>query len=137
MGRQGAFGGKVKIKISSAMTAIAHVEDFDYPELEKKLAEATAHDSPGGYAEHIATGERSVGEATLEITWDKSAATHAAIITAFNSSDPVDMSFEDPSGTEIMAVSAHIHKLGRIVKRGEAYKCKVGVQPTGQPTFTP
>lgn len=136
MSRQGGFGVVCKISVSNSLTAIANVEDVNFPEFEKFLAEITNHASTGGYAEHIATGVRSVNEFTMTLTWDTAEATHAAIVAAFDSNDPVNMSIEDPDGVEVISFSAHIKKLGRMSKQRERYGCTVTVQPTGAPSIT-
>jgi len=132
MTRQGGYGSV--LKIGSPLTAIAHIEDYEFPEFEKILAEITAHDSPGGYAEHISTGKRKLNEFTCTLTWDKDQATHSTIIAAFNSDDAVPMSAEDPDGEEVIGFMAHVFKLGRIAEQEEGYKCEVSLQPTGIPT---
>lgn len=49
----------------------------------KFIAEATGHDSDGGYYEAVATGRRiETMQATL--FWDSSAATHAAVLPALS-----------------------------------------------------
>ena len=136
MAKQGGFGVVCKITISNTLTAIANVEDVDFPEFEKFLAEVTNHGSTGGYAEHIATGVRAVNEFSMTLTWDTSDSTHAAIVTAFDSDEPVNMSIEDPAGVEVIAFAAHVRKLGRISKQRERYGCVVTIQPTGQPSIT-
>lgn len=137
MGTQGGFGLVVKISIAAVMTVVAHVLDGELPEFEKILKEVTGHDATGGYAEFIATGKRKLNAFNLTLLWDKAQATHAAMITAFNSEDPVNMSVQDPDGAEVIAFSAHIQKLGRISTQEDGYQCKVAIQPTGQPTITP
>jgi predicted secreted protein len=134
-GIQGAYGTLVKIKVTSTLTTMAHLMEVEFPEFEKLLAEVTAHDSPGGYAEHIATGKRKINGFVVKLLWDISSATHAAIQAAFNSDLPVDMSVQDPDGTEVISFSAHVYKLGRVTPQDEGYTCDVSIQPTGQPTF--
>jgi predicted secreted protein len=134
-GIQGGYGTIVKIKITSTLTAIAHALDVEFPEFEKVLADVTAHDSPGGYQEWIATGKRKLGAMKMKLLWDVSEATHAAITAAFNSDLPVEMSVQDPDGDEVITFNAHIQKLGRVAKQEEGYTCDVTIQPTGIPTI--
>lgn len=136
MGTQGGFGLKVKITVSTVLTAIAHITDAEFPEFEKILKEVTGHDATGGYAEFIATGKRKVNSFPVTLAWDSSASTHAAILAAFDSNDAVAMSIEDPAGDEVISFNAHIQKVGRISDQEDGYKCKVTIQPTGQPTIT-
>lgn len=133
--RQGGFGAVLKIKISSVLTAVTHVVDFEFPEFEKILAEITAHDSPGGYAEFISTNKRKMNEFKCKLTWDISQTTHAAVLAAFDSDDTVDMSVEDPDGDEVISFAAHIFKIGRLAEQEEGYSCEVSIQPTGIPVI--
>lgn len=129
---QGAFGAQLKI----AGTAIVHVEEMEFPEFEKIVADVTAHDSTGGYAEYIATGKRQLNSFKVTLGWDSAAATHAAIKSAFASDSASTIVASDPDGVENISFSAHITKLGRIAKQEEGYKCDVEIQPTGVPTIT-
>lgn len=137
MAKHPGYGVIVKISVSSTLTAIAQVKDFKYPDMKKKLADVTTHDSSGGWQEWLDTGKKEWGKAKMVLEWDKSAATHAAITTAFNSASPVNMSFSDKDGSEIIAVPAHIETLGRTSEQEGAYTCEVEIQPTGAPTITP
>lgn len=129
MTRQGGFGAQLTIGGS----AIAHIVDFEFPEFEKILAEITAHDSPGGYAEHISTRKRKMNSFTCRLTWDINQATHAAIVAAFDSDDTVDMVASDPDGDEEISFAAHVFRLGRIAEQEEGYACDIEIQPTGIP----
>lgn len=135
MTRQGGFGTKVKIDISSTLTAIVYAQEINFPEFEKILADITGHDAPGGYEEIIATGKRKMNEFELKLTWDVSQATHAAVLAAFDSDDTVQMSVEDPDSDEVIVFQAHVSKLGRVAEQEEGYVCDVTIKPTGQPTF--
>jgi hypothetical protein len=132
--RQGGYGAILKIT-TSGLTAVTHVVDFEFPEFEKILAEITAHDSPGGYAEHISTGKRKVNSFTCRLTWDITETTHAAIVAAFDSDNTTAMSVEDPDHREVIAFNGHVSKLGRIAEQEEGYSCDVEIQPTGNPTI--
>jgi predicted secreted protein len=132
---QGGYGAILKIAVSNTLTAMTHVMEFEFPEFEKILAEVTAHDSAGGYAEFIATGKRKMNEFACTLLWDAQASTHAAVLAAFDSDLPVDMSVEDADNVEVIQFQAHISKMGRIAEQEEGYKCEVSIQPTGEPTF--
>ena len=135
MGTQGGFGVEIKIAVGGTLTAVAHVLETDYPEFEKILYERTGHDSPGGYAEHGASGKRKISDFKCKLEWDVEEATHAAMLAAFDSDDPVGMSIADPDGTEVISFDAHVYKVGRIAAQEEGYSCEVTIQPTGQPTI--
>lgn len=133
----GGFGLTVKIDISSTLTAIVSLLEGEIPEFEKFIAEMTPHNAPGGYAKYVATGKRKLNEFKITLGWDKDEATHAAVCTAFDSDDPVNMSVIAPDGEdEIIAFGAHIQKIGRIADQEDGYKCEVNIQPTGAPTIT-
>ena len=136
MAEQGGFGVIVKIDVSATLTAVAGLLDVDFPEFEKYVADMTDHSAPGGYTEYISTGVREVKEFSMTLAWDSSSATHTAIIAAFDSDSTVNMSIEDPAGSEVIAFAAHIRKLGRIAKQRDGYKCTVTVQPSGVPSIT-
>lgn len=130
--RQGGFGAVLKIDVSG-LIAVTHVMDFEFPEFEKILAEITAHDSPGGYAEFISTGKRKMNAFTCKLVWDIAETTHAAMVAAFDSDAAVNMSVEDPNSYEVITFDAQISKLGRIAEQEEGYACEVEIQPTGIP----
>jgi hypothetical protein len=136
MSMQGGMGVPLKIDVTATLTTIVNLLDVDDLEFEKFLAEMTGHDAAGGYAEHVDTGKRKINPLVATIGWDDSEATHTAVIAAFNSTSPVDMSIEDPGGTEIIAFSAHLQKMARVYKQEDGYKAKVTIQPTGAPTIT-
>lgn len=135
MAKSGGYGVTVKIEISSVLTAIADVADVEFPEFEKYLADSTSHGSTGGYVEYISSGVRECKEFKMTLTWDKTANTHAALVTGFNSDSTVNMSIMDPKGQETISFAAHIRKLGRVAKIKAKYECTVTIQPSGQPTI--
>jgi predicted secreted protein len=135
MARQGGYGAVMKIDVTAVLTAVVHVVDFEFPELEKVLADVTAHDSPGGYSEFIASGKRTMNEFTVKVVWDRSEATHNAIQAAFDSDLPVGMSVQDPDGSEVIEFEAHVKKVGRIAEQEEGFMCEIAIQPTGLPTI--
>jgi hypothetical protein len=136
MGTQGGFGVKVQITVGSVLTAIAHILEMDYPEFEKVLYDRTAHDSPEGYAEFGDSGKRKVSDFKVTLEWDMTESTHAAILAAFDSADPVSMAVKDPEATETISGNAYIQKVGRIAKQEEGYQCEVTIQPTGKWSIT-
>jgi predicted secreted protein len=136
MTTQGGYGLVIKLEIAASLTAIAHVLEADFPEFEKLLAEVTAHDSPSGYAEYISTGKRKLGEFTMTLLWDADAATHAAIVAAFNSDATINMSVQDPDGVEVISFAAHVTKVGRQAEQEEGYQAEITIQPTGVPTIS-
>lgn len=135
MARQGGFGVVVKINTGS-LTTIANVLDAEFPNQKQTLAEATAHDSPSGYREWMATGLRELEAFSMTLAWDDTESTHAQIMTSFAADTSVGMSIEDPGGQEVIAFDAFIEIVGRVTKMEEVYQAEVQVQPTGAPTIT-
>ena len=131
MGRQGAFGSEIRIEVSSVLTAVAYAQEINFPELEKVLAEITAHDSPGGWDEQIDTGKRKSGEFTLKLTWDPDEETHAAILAAFDATGSLRTVLTPPDKAEYLGFEAFVQKVGRIVEQEEGYACEVTFKPTG------
>jgi hypothetical protein len=131
MSTEGGFGVKIMIAVGTTMTAIAHVTEMTYPEFEKFLYERTAHDSPGRFAEHGDSGKRKVNPFTCKLEWDKEEATHAAILAAFDSPEPVEISIEDPDSSDVITGHVQIQKVGREAKQESGYFCTVTLQPTG------
>src|SRR3990172_4189479 len=120
MATQGGFGAVLKIADNSGvLIAVTKVIDFEFPEFEKIVADVTSHDSPGGYAEHISTGKRMMNEFSCTLLWDRNQDTHHKIVAAFDSDASVNMSAEDPDGTEVIAFAAHIRTLGRVAEQEE------------------
>jgi hypothetical protein len=133
---QGGFGVVLKIDVGTVLTVLTKVVDTTFPEFEKILAESTAHDSAGGYAEHVATGKRRLNEFVCTLTWDTSEATHAAVVTAFDSDAAVSFSINDPDAEETIAFEGHIRAMTRISEQEDVYQAEVAIQPTGEPTIT-
>lgn len=132
---QGGFGVILKIDVGTVLTAVTKVLDVGFPEFEKILAESTGHDSAGGYAEHVATGKRRLNEFTCTLAWDTAEATHAAVVTAFDSDAAVSFSVADPDSDETISFEGHIRTVGRVAEQEDVYKAEVAIQPTGQPTI--
>jgi hypothetical protein len=132
---QGGFGVILSIDVGTVLTAVTKVMDVGFPEFEKILAESTAHDSAGGYYEAVATGKRKLNEFTCTLTWDTAQATHAAVVTAFDSDAAVSFSIQDPDGDETISFEGHIRTVGRIAEQEDVYKAEVAIAPTGQPTI--
>jgi hypothetical protein len=133
---QGGFGVELKISINSNMTVIVGVQEPAFPEFEKFLAENTGHDADEGYATFVDSGKRKLNPFPLKIGWDKNETTHAALVTAFGSTDPVDMSVSDPDGKETIAFSAFVQKIGRVTESAGQYFANITIQPTGKATIS-
>jgi predicted secreted protein len=134
MATSGGFGLQVRIDVSSTQTAIANLMEGEIPEFEKFIVESTSHGAASGYATYQATGKRKLNEFKVKLGWDKTTATHTAVIAAFNSNSPVSMSVLAPDSSETISFSAHVTKLGRMAEQEDMYTCEVTIQPTGAPT---
>lgn len=135
MAEQGGFGCVLKINTGSLATVV-DVLEIEFPSQEKVLAESTAHDSTSGYAEWIATGKRILGEFTVTVGWDDTAATHAAFLTNLAAEASVGFSIQDPDGQEIIAFSGHVRVIQRVAEMDGVYSAELTIQPTGAPTIT-
>lgn len=127
--RQGGYGSTMTI----GGAAMVHIQDFEFPEFEKVLAEITAHDSPGGYAEHIDTGKRRLNSFSITVTWDRTEASHDAVQDAFDATEPVELVIADPTGIEEISFDAHISQIGRTSEQEEGFQAEIEIQPTGIP----
>ena len=133
---QGGLGVKLKITVSAALTAVANVEEVEFPELEKIMADITAHDSGGGWDETIPSGRFNSSEFEATLTWNADDSSHAAITAAFGSTVSMPMSIEDPAGVEVLAFNGFVTKMGRVAELDEAYRCKVTFKATGPINIT-
>ena len=120
------------------LTAVTNILDGDFPKQSKTLAEMTPHPTTGNTvtAQFVDTGYRVNQSFNLELGWDVDEATHAAIQAAYESTDPVNCSVEDPGGKEVMAGQAFIEEVERASKMKDGYKGTVKVTPTGDWTIT-
>ena len=132
MAGQGGFGLTLQLN----GTAIVGVENVDEVNFSKFIDEATAHDSPGGYYEAVATGKRRIDPFDAALIWDVAEATHAAVLTAFESDDPQLFDFADPDGAENLQFNAHLERIGRISQQESTYRANVTIHPTGTATIT-
>lgn len=135
---EGGMGLQVKITVGTTLTAIAEIQEgSEMPKMKKFIAEATPHNSTGGWAKRVATGKRSLESFKVVLAWDSDDTTHAAIQTAFDSDSAVNMSVISPDGTdENIAFSAHIEEIARMPGQEDVYKAEVMITPTGKPTIT-
>jgi len=135
-GTVGGFGVIVKIDIASTLTAITYLLEGEIPKQKKFIAEATPQNATGGYAVRVASGKRSLESFKVTLGWDSDEATHAAVLTAFDSDAPVNMSVISPGTDETVAFSAFIEEVARIPDPEGAYKAEVMITPTGAPTIS-
>ena len=135
---QGCFGFTIKLHIGTATpwTTIGSVIDGDFPEQEKLVAESTGHDAASGYATYVATGKKQLNPFKLTLAWDQDDTSHAALVTAFDADPSIALQVQDPDGDEVIALSVHVTKLGRVSKQDGIVTCDVTFQPTGAPTIT-
>lgn len=128
---QGGYGATLRL----GEDLVAKIQDYEFPEFEKLVADVTTHDSPDGYAEYIATGKRQLNEFTVTLLWD--AAIHEDIQAAFDSDEAVNFIASDPDGNEAISFSGHVTKIGRVAEQDDGLKAEITIQPSGPPTFSP
>lgn len=134
---QGGFGVVAQIEVTATLTTVVNLLDIDFPKFKKFIAEATGHDSAGGYYEAIATGKRRVETFKVTLGWDVSNATHAELLAAFADEAPRNWTIADPDGDETIAIAVHVEEIQRMSKQEDGYKAEVLLHPTGAPTITP
>jgi len=128
---QGGYG----LTLTLNGTSIVQVEDVDELMFSKFIAEATGHDSDGGYYEAVATGKRRIQPFGVSLFWDQNEATHAAVISAFDSDTASEFSWADPDGDETITFKAHVEQIGRVSAQEDAYRANVQIHPTGTATI--
>ena len=132
MAGQGGYG----LTLTLNGTTVVGVQDTDFPRFMKFIAESTAHDSPGGYYEAVATGKRRIEAFSTTLIWDANEATHGAVITAFDSDDAQQLSIADPDGDETIEFNAHIEGINRISPQEDVFTAEVDILPTGTATIS-
>lgn len=129
---QGGFG----VPMTIDGTALVQILDVDFPAFSKVIAEATGHDSAGGYYEAVASGKRRIEPLTLTLAWDAQAATHGQVLGAFNADTPSQFTISDPDGDESIEFLAHVERLGRMSQQEDIVKAEVALHPTGTATIS-
>jgi len=138
MTAQGGYGVKLKITISSVLTAIVGIQDPTFPNFKKFLGDATSHPTSGatGWVERVDSGLREGEPFECTLLWDSTDSTHAAVVAAFTATDPVEMSIEDPAGNETITFDAFIESIGRMTNTQGEYSARVRISPTGELVIT-
>lgn len=136
MSVSGGFGAIFQITVASALTTVPNVEDVGFPTTENELDEITAHDSPGGYEEFVATGIKRSGEFKVTLTWDVAEATHAELVALQGSGAENAMTLATPGGTETMSFNGIVRNIERQSPIGGALRADVTVKVNGQITIT-
>ena len=131
-GTIGGFGLVVKINT----VAITYLIDGEIPKFKKFIAEATPQNATGGWAKRVATGKRSLESFKVTLGWDKSEATHAAVVTSFDAETAATIAVLSPGSDETITFSAYIEEISRIADDEDYYKAEVMITPTGVPTIT-
>lgn len=135
MAIQGGMGVALKINTGS-LTTIANMEDVDDWVFDRILAEVSAHDSSGGWAEFVPSGKRMMPAFSCTLTFDDADATHAALVTNWAAETTVGFSINDPDGTETITFSGYVKTMARSSKQDGAYRVKATIQPTGAVTLS-
>ena len=128
----GGFG--VQLKVGG--TTVVDVIDLTWPELANVLVDVTAHDSTGGWREHVKTGLREHSTFVATIGWDDTQATHSTLITNFDTTAAQTYSMVNPDGSETISFSAHVVSMGRVSSKDGYYQMDVTFQITGVPTLS-
>lgn len=140
----GGFGvefyiGNKQLSLTPTYTEAAKVEDISPIGGESIMDDITAHDSPGGYAEKIATGLYRLSDVEISLIHDLSQATqkNAAggllynwinrILTAYKISLPDGMDWE---------FDAYVSKYEVSAVKDKAMRSKITLTITGQPVIS-
>lgn len=132
MAAQGGYG----VVLTLNGTTVVGIREVDFPRFMKTIAEATAHDSPGGYYEAVATGKRRIEPIQATLFWDVNAATHADVLSSFDVDTAPQWTIADPDSDETIEFNAHLEAINRIAQQEEAYVAEVDIHPTGTATIT-
>jgi hypothetical protein len=136
MAVSGGFGAVWKITVTSTLTTVANVEDIEFPTTENELDEITAHDSPGGYEEFVATGIKRSGEFQATLTWDVAEATHAELVDLQVSGASNAMTLATPGTAESLAFTGIVRNIERQSPIGEALRAVVTIKVNGAIVIT-
>lgn len=126
---QGGFGLTFELN-SIVMVGIIDIDAIKYS---RTFRDITGHDSEDGYEDAEPTGRRRLEPLVCTLAWDRSEATHAAVVAAFNSNSASWLKWRDPLGRESIAFSAHISAISRISAQEEVYQAIVEIRPIRTP----
>lgn len=128
---QGGFG----VTVTLGGTALFNLlEDVEFPEQERLVAQATPHNATGGYAQWVSTGKRQLNEFTIKLGWNKTS--HAPLTTAIGTATASTFTIATPNADETMSFSGFVTKIARVSEEEGSYSAEVTIQPTGAPTIT-
>jgi len=131
---EGMMGTKIYITVSGgAETQIVHAAKLAYPDIEKILADNSAHDSQAGIEETVASGQRKWGDIPLLVNWDPEEASHAVLLTGVTSKPPALFKVESPTGADPLTFYAHIKKISRATEQEGNFQATITIKPTGAP----
>ena len=128
---QGGFG----LAFTLNGTAIVNVEDIDEVRFNRYFRDITGHDSEDGYYDAEPDGRYRLEPFAAKLRWDPTAATHIAVIDAFNSISPSNFQVADPSSAETIQFEAHVEQMDRISLQEDVYRANVLIHPVKQPTI--
>ncbi len=137
MAVSGGLGVVWQITVASVLTTVPNGENIGFPTNELEMEEITAHDSPGGYEEFIATGIIRTGEFQVTLTWDVAEATHEELRTLNGSGAENAMTITTPGGAEVLAFNARVMNIERESPIDAALRSTVTCKVTGPITITP
>jgi predicted secreted protein len=132
MATQGGLGTTLTYNSQS----ITKIMEVDWPEVEKVLADVTAHDSSSGWEEFIATGKFVAADFTVTVLWDKALAGHAALLTAYTAKTSHAFSLVAPGSAITVAGTAFVSNVEEQAEMEDGYKAVITFAPTGNVTIT-
>jgi predicted secreted protein len=141
----GGFGvtfniGDGAVASSPTYTAIASVKTWNGVEIASIMSEVTAHDSPGGYREHIPSGLFEVTDIELGLAFDIGEGTHAnasgGLVHAMLNKTLLAYQIVLPdTGSTTWTFDAYVQKVKMESPKEEHIMATVTLKITGQPTL--
>ncbi|HQX76048.1 MAG TPA: phage tail tube protein, partial [Thermoflexales bacterium] len=100
------------------------------------LKSATAHDSPGGWGESVATGKFETTEFTATVFLDKANATHAALFAAQFAKTLNAFTVATPGAGLTFTGNAFVVSIEDEAKQDDVLKAKITFAPSGSVSIT-
>lgn len=131
---RGAYGGHVRVDISSSLTEIPLIDEMEFPVPKKNLVDATPHGG-GGYQIMVKTGYSSHPEIKMTVFWDAADSVHQHLQTLDSSGATAAFEFESAHGEE-MALNCFVTEIKRLTPKQGLIRSEITFQPIGTPVIT-
>lgn len=141
MAGQAAFGTSLSRDNGTTFDALANITSLSGPSMSRDTIDVTAHDSPNGYAEFVASLIDG-GEVTCDINWDpadsslNAANTTTTLMDDLENTDPVGYEIAFPDGAKFEA-NLLITGFEFTADFDDKLSASLTWKVSGLPTFTP